>query len=256
MKLILKSMFEKSTIILCVSLLTVTVLLFTLVNLQRAYGKNVRTLKEKIEVVSGTKALLRETLKKTVRVKRNYKLSLSDEMKRNRALNDELAGLFSELSEKKSQIASMDSQLSGLRDESARLKGANEALKNNLAQLGDEKNLLAEKVAYLRKIQDDMQKKISRLLTRNKIELGEVIVKPAMLNGKVLKISKEHNFVIIDIGKNDGVRPDAILMAYREDKEIGEIKIEKVYDELSVGSAAFEWRDKELDIGDTVKGKV
>lgn len=238
-------MLKKREYVLVIVLMVMVV---ALVSVQKKYSKEIEAIKGRLQIISNAKTVLGETLKKAIRQKREYKFSLQDERERNRLLNDQLRDLFSEMEQKKSQILTLNSELEDLRDESGVLKG-------RLNQISTEKNLLNEQLSSLQKIQENLQKKIRRLLTRTKVELGEVVVKPANLNGKVLKANRKYNFVIIDLGKNDGVRVGMNLTAYREEKPIGEIKIEKIYNELSVGSASFEWLGNELDVGDTIRGK-
>lgn len=203
------------------------VLVFIVFNLRDRvlqYRREVGDLEKRVAVILDSKMTLQQTLIKTIRENRQYKISIQDEVKRRELLNEQLQILTQEMS----------------------------AARTEIVQLEQDKDFLKGQVSRFKKIRESLQLKIKRLLTRPKVELGEVVVTPSGLNGKILKANRLYNFVIIDLGKNDGIKPGMNLMAYREDDQIGEIVIDKVYDELSVGKAVFEWIGDEMDAGDTV----
>lgn len=232
---------EKNKITACLLAAVLLLSVAGMFYLQKKYNYELKALKEKLAIISNAKSTFQEALRKAIRKNKDYQAWLQQEIEKGRALSNKIDEISLEISSKESQLLALNSEAKNLKDE-------NSAIKGKINQLNQEKFFLNERVIAL-------QKKIKRLLTRTKVELGELVIKPSALNGKVLKLNRKYNFVIIDLGKNDGVQAGMSLVAYRQDSPIGEIKIEKVYDELSVGRAAFEWRDNELDVGDAVRGK-
>ncbi len=51
--------------------------------------------------------------------------------------------------------------------------------------------------------------------------------------GKILTVNKEYNFVVIDLGSQNGVAEGQVFCVYSDSKYIGDIKVEKVHDSLS-----------------------
>ena len=151
--------------------------------------------------------------------------------------------------------AASESRIGAFNSALNNMKNENNKLRDEIKQLSQERDAFGDRVSSLERTQDSLQRKVKRLLTRTKVELGALVVTPSVLHGKILKANSKYNFIIIDLGKNDGIREGATLSAYRQDQPIGEIMIEKVYDELSVGKALFGWTGDELNIGDTVRGK-
>jgi len=207
-----------------------------------AYVKQASGLEKRLTVVSGVRETLQRALKNSIRKKMEYKISLEDERQRRIAIEGQVNKLSSEITAAKFHAANMEDE--------------NSAFRNKTAQLEKERGYLNDQVVFLKKTQEHLQHKIKRILTRAKVELGQVVVTPGELTGKIVRANKNYNFIIVDLGKNDGAKPGMSLTAYREDKQIGEIIIEKVYDELSVCKSTFEWVGNELDAGDTIKGKV
>ncbi len=53
------------------------------------------------------------------------------------------------------------------------------------------------------------------------------------LEGKVLVVNRDYDFVVINVGSKDGVGIDNVFSVYHDNKYIGDIKIEKVHDSMS-----------------------
>lgn len=241
-------MLKKDKLIINILVLGLVLLMFIIISLQKRYNAEnkkheaeIKSLEKKLTVISNARLTLQEALRKSIRKKVEFQLSLQYEQERKRVLDEQLKELNSLMSATKSELNNLQTE--------------NSTLKKKMGQLEQDKNTLNEQVAYFKKIQENLQRKIKRLLTRTRVELGEVVVTPAALNGKVLKANRKYNFVIVDLGKNDGIKEGMYLTIYKQDNPVGDINIEKVYDELSVGRTIFEWAGGEIDIGDIVKSK-
>lgn len=212
------------------------------------YDNEMTSLKKTLAMTREIQITLQQTLGNAVKKNEEFAKALERESQRVAAFEVKIGQLSSAVSEKDAHIARLDGELKGTQADNTKLKG-------EVEQLGKEKRELTQQLASLQKIQDNLQKKIRRILTRTKVDLGEMVIKPSSLHGRVLKVNKKYNFAITDLGKNDGVTVGMRLMAYRGGNAIGEIQIEKVHDELSVAKAMFNWDGDELNVGDTVQGK-
>lgn len=54
-----------------------------------------------------------------------------------------------------------------------------------------------------------------------------------ILNGKVLTVNKDFNFVIINLGKKDGIRKGMDFLVYRDKKLIGKVQVEETFSDMS-----------------------
>jgi len=206
-----------------------------------SYDNQIADLTDELIVVSNSRRSLQESLKDAIQRNKEYQFSIWKEMEEKKALHNVIASLKTTEMQRESRIAKLQSDLNTVANENVVLRQDTGELKKQLI--------------FSRNIQENLQMKIKRLLTRTKVDLGNMVVNPSALNGRVLKANEKHNFVIVDLGKNDGLKKGAALMAYRDDEPIGELQVEKVYDELAVGKPVFDWKPGELKVGDTIVGK-
>jgi hypothetical protein len=130
---------------------------------------------------------------------------------------------------------------------------------------------------------DTLETKVNELEAKSQeVELGKIIVSPddslisgakrfelptvsvmpgktpqiLGLEGKVLVINKEYNFVVINLGAKDGVAVGDEFSIFHINKFVGDVKIEKVHE--SMAAAGFQTSDLKDSIteGDKVVQKV
>ena len=73
-----------------------------------------------------------------------------------------------------------------------------------------------------------------------------------VMNGKVLEVKDDYGFVIISIGKKDGVEKRMLFLVYRENKLLGKIEVEEVFDDMSSCVILPWYRDEEIKVDDGV----
>jgi hypothetical protein len=105
----------------------------------------------------------------------------------------------------------------------------------------------AEKVVLLRNI-NQLQNELSRY-----VGIKEVEVKlPAGLKGKVLAVDPKYNFVVLDIGGDQGVVENGKLLVNRDGKLIAKVRIAKVEPNRSIANVMPDWEQAEVAEGDQV----
>ncbi|MEW6009427.1 MAG: hypothetical protein AB1629_07325 [Candidatus Omnitrophota bacterium] len=91
------------------------------------------------------------------------------------------------------------------------------------------------------------------LKTSEGVKLEKIVVKPRKggekLEGKISSVNKKFKFVVINLGKNDGVEVGDIFTCIDNDKEIGQVSIEKVYETLSSANFSPNLQVKSLKEG-------
>jgi len=70
--------------------------------------------------------------------------------------------------------------------------------------------------------------------------------------GKVLVVNREYNFAVINLGSKDGVSMGDIFKVYRGNRELGEIKIEKIHESMSAGTFLSPQIKDKINEGDKV----
>ena len=86
------------------------------------------------------------------------------------------------------------------------------------------------------------------------IELEKIVIKTTHeLVGKVLAFDKDHAFVVVDLGSGNNLKLGDILSAYRNDKFIGKVQVEKVEEKSAAAAILSPWKNVEFKESDVVK---
>lgn len=173
--------------------------------------------------------------------------------------------------------ADLTLQKSSRLDLEAKLNQTKEELKKTRDQL---KDLASQKV--------ELDSKVKDLEARTKdVELGKIVVnqeavvapeakeqpakqseplakkekaiKTAAISskeGKVLVINKDYDFVVISLGTKDGIKIGDIFSISHNNKNIGEVKIEKVSDNMAAAGFAAKDIKEKISEGDKVVQKA
>ncbi|MBU4140635.1 MAG: hypothetical protein KKA80_01930, partial [Candidatus Omnitrophica bacterium] len=71
--------------------------------------------------------------------------------------------------------------------------------------------------------------------------------------GRIVYIDQNMAFVVINLGKKDGVEKDFSFEVYRRDTKIGEIKVVKVRKTFSAADIEYTYKNRFMKVGDTVR---
>ena len=71
---------------------------------------------------------------------------------------------------------------------------------------------------------------------KKRITLDKIVVRPKKFCGEVLIVNDEFNFLMIDLGKKDGLSAGTILGVWRDGELLGKIRVEEVYSNISEAS--------------------
>jgi vacuolar-type H+-ATPase subunit I/STV1 len=159
--------------------------------------------------------------------------ALTIQLQEEKAAKEESFSRVSQMQEtidqQKKVIAIMESQINKAQDDVR-------VIKNELKKIGSEKVKL--------------ESQIKNLEAKSEVELGKIVVSPEAgqaaqalpmkasgsaqgLEGKVLVLNKEYNFVVVNLGSKDGLVAGELFSVYRGETYLGDIKIEKVQDVMS-----------------------
>ncbi len=172
-----------------------------------------------------------------------FKSSLEDS-------KEEVSRLNILITESHGQAKQLDSEISTLEEDNKRLNREISTLKENIS-FTNEKNIgLSKKIDDLEtkfankekqlvsavKEKEDLRVKLEDFKKeRGPINLEKIVVKP-QLEGKIVNIDKRLKFLVIDRGIQDDVAVGDVFSCFLNGKEIGQVKVEKVYDSLSAAN--------------------
>jgi hypothetical protein len=122
-----------------------------------------------------------------------------------------------------------------------RLAELAEARKANEA-LGEEKKVMARQIAFI-------QNELNKYQPEKRERPPDL---PAGLKGKVLAVDPKWDFVVLDIGADQGVLERGELLVNREGKLVAKVRVTSVEASRCVANVIPEWKQAEVMEGDQV----
>jgi DNA-binding transcriptional MerR regulator len=75
---------------------------------------------------------------------------------------------------------------------------------------------------------------------------------PPGTKGKIVAVDPKYDFVVLDIGSNQGLIPDAKMLVNRDGKLIAKVKITRVEPNRAIANVMPEWKQEDIVEGDQV----
>ncbi len=181
------------------------------------------------------------------------------------ATRNELAATKSELENTKNDLLAAQQRISDLNDtieqKNAELIVANgrviqleqdksnlqlqiDDLSNQLVRSEEEIRDIQDKVATLEKVIQDLESKDGLPGTAQRIPVGTM--------GRILVVNSDWNFVVLDIGSEQGLVPNAEMLIHRKDQLVGKVRISSVEKNMSVAEIMTDWARQSVNEGDYV----
>lgn len=73
-----------------------------------------------------------------------------------------------------------------------------------------------------------------------------------ILNGRILEVNRKFNFVIINLGKEDGVERGMVFMVHRDKKLLAKVEAEDLFPKMSSCIILPEWKQGSIKVDDRV----
>jgi hypothetical protein len=170
------------------------------------------------------------------------KAELADREKKIQEVQSSLESASKELEEKKADLQKIQESLpAGVPID--QVAGKFKEFQDNLTTLDQEKKVLSEQLAKL----TSEKKKLEEYI-QNKKE-G---VMPMGLTGHILAINKDWNFVVLDIGQQQGVVEKVPMMVHRGGNLIGKVMVTSVEPSIAIADVMPEWKKEDFQEGDLV----
>jgi chromosome segregation ATPase len=161
------------------------------------------------------------------------------------------------------QLKALNSHKVDLDRKLASLKDKNDALSTQLSEM---ESMLKERItkagAAVKQQAQPKEAQVSSAAKKESVELSPIVVRPqksneaaqqvaATLSGKVLAINRDNNFIIVDIGEEDGVKIGNTFTVYRQNQPIAEVGVIQARKDISACDIKKE--SVPIKLGDTVK---
>ena len=132
----------------------------------------------------------------------------------------------------------------GIRDQ---MKTENASLKDALTKESQEKEKLQREFAQAQEKVTSLEEKLKAQEISNKpleknegdgaqaVDLDKIVVRPGEIpEGRVVSVNEENDFLIFNLGAEHGIVPNMLLSIYHSDQYLGDIKVARVQDGMSV----------------------
>lgn len=171
---------------------------------------------------------LREELK-------SENLTLKEQMAQEIKAKEELQKKLAGSEEAKQKAAELEKQLQAELD-------AKQALEGKIREIEQRKKELEEEMSRLKQAQAEPPQlpltppsEAAQVPPKQEeVELEKIVIAPSKsLEGRVLTVDAQTEFIIINLGANHGIAADKILSVYRDKQYLGDVKITRVQPEMS-----------------------
>jgi len=145
-----------------------------------------------------------------------------------------------------------------LKDQLSKKENERIELEGRLKKIESEKENLDRKLVKLEKL---LKKRKKREISSEKVELPPIIVRPQELpsptpsfpsvSGKIIAINEEYNFVIVDLGEEEGIKVGRSFDVFRDQNLIG--KLEVIQTGSSVSACEIKSKSVDLEVGDSIR---
>ena len=261
MKISLKSISPKLKIIVLVVILGLLFIVGVVgfVLLSKEYKKT-QVLEQKIEELSGDRE----------RTEQDLSLAKQEVAKLNRTLkesNTKIQFLSSQVDDGEKAKKDLQIQLDASSSQVKEEKKTKQQLEKRVSRLqGDLENFLA-RFKELEEEKVNLQVQLDRYEAQ--VELGTIVVdseeefnsttgrkaKNDSLSGNIIKVNREYGFLVIDIGRSQGVKEGDVFSVYHKGKSIGDVKVESVHSTLSAANFLPNLKTKLVRESDSVAKK-
>jgi septal ring factor EnvC (AmiA/AmiB activator) len=182
----------------------------------------------------------------------------NEELKTNNdKLSEDNKTLKGQLDQERADKENISAQIAALTKELEETKASLEnaskdkaGVASKLEQTLKDYNSLQSELNKLRQEKAELEKKLS---AGKSVSLDKIVVKPENKAGQILVVNREYDFIVINLGRNEGMVPGKEVTIYQNDAVIGKAKVEKVYDAMSTCALSADTKKGLLKEGLIVK---
>jgi DNA repair exonuclease SbcCD ATPase subunit len=204
---------------------------------------------------------------------RTAQLALETELGRVKAQADEVAQQLAQERQAKDVLAkSVDDrqrEIDRLGKDMEQLRTERQTLQQHISQLNQQQATWKTQLAELEKAKSELETKVLELSGQPTVELDKVVVNKgeaaseasmatalaptANKEGQVIVVNREYDFIVMNLGKNQGLEIGQQFQVVRGDDVLGWVKVEKVYDELAAAAILPQSQKEQIREGDAVQ---
>jgi septal ring factor EnvC (AmiA/AmiB activator) len=216
----------------------------------------------------------------------DVKVRLDDTQQAKTRAEGELAKVRQELSQTQEQLAQAvaaqetltrsiedrEREIGRVTKELEQIRAQERTATAQLFEIQGERDTLRQQLAGLERAKEDLETKVTELTSQSTVELDKVMVGQGQMpslamgdpsassqsekplpSGQVVVINREYDFIVMNLGKTQGLSVGQEFQIVRGDQVLGRVKVERVYEELSAAAILPDSKKDRIREGDTVK---
>jgi peptidoglycan hydrolase CwlO-like protein len=161
--------------------------------------------------------------------------------------NAQIAQLTDTITAKNAEIAQAAAKAEELNQQITGLQSQITDLNAQVARIEEEKRDLNDKIAEM----DQDVKGLEADLANCRGGGPEPRMKKG-LGGKIVVVNKDWNFVVIDVGSDEGALVNGVFLVHRSDKLIGKVRVSSVTRNLALAEIVSDWQLAAIKEGDQI----
>lgn len=150
--------------------------------------------------------------------------------------------LADNLEQKEAELAQANGRVTQLEQDKANLQITIDDLNTQLVRTEEEVRELQDRLATLDNIIKDLE--IERGDRRYDVPQG--------LTGRIMVVNPDWNFVVLNIGSEEGLVPTAEMLVHRGEQFIGKVRVSRVQKTTAIAEIMLDWAQAPLSEGDYV----
>jgi len=179
---------------------------------------------------------------------------------------EQLAQMQQDKDELNEQLSDKSAEIDRLSQVLREEQTSRSTLVEQLAQAQSDYQAAHSELEELRQSQLTLEAKLKDLTGGRPVELEKVVVRKsgtnfaaateaaaAALEGQVLVINREFDFIVVNLGKSHGVSIGRTMQVLRGQDILGTVRVEKVYDTLSAAAILPQSKKEQIKEGDKVR---
>lgn len=206
--------------------------------------KNREVSERTLDEITQAKEQLQKELDDQKKVKGDLESQLSELTTKVQSLQMKAETLAAQIADerkaKEEALAQLENKDKEIEDAMASVeneKSARTSLQEQFEKMKKEYLAVQDELKTVKINNEDLSKQLQELQARGAVELDKIVVKPgAGIEGKVLVVNKEFNFIVVGAGNNKGITPGVVFGIYRGGTLVGKAKVEKVYETMSAAN--------------------
>ncbi|MFA4889266.1 MAG: hypothetical protein WC628_06810 [Candidatus Omnitrophota bacterium] len=199
---------------------------------------------------------LMDSIAKDLVREKNDKSLIEDSLK---SLKNENSVLTQQLKSLLNHKSKLETKMQGLQEDKASVE----------RRLSEMEAMLSDKSIQINKLKNEIESLRSgkpldlSAENKNSVELAPILVKPnaaeetpaapdiGEMQGRVLALNKESNFVVVDLGEEAGIKAGDIMHVYRDNKAVATLEVIQLRKNIS--ACDIKKTNTPLKVGDVVK---